>query len=184
VNALDRSVAGAAGAPLSNVQKRNVVLAARHAWETEGMPHFDRAAFEAGDPVALSQDEAAELWRHEEQQKACGRKHLTACAQRDYPGLLSHFLRAAGMEAAANAWAERAAFDPARQARAKLEATFREVADAIERPADYAAAIARSKFKTVDLGTLTARQVWVLVFDLRRAAQHRRGNTKTQRARR
>ncbi len=179
MNSIDRAVSGAAGAPLSARQKRDVVLAAAQAWRKAGRPYFDAAADAAGDPLALSEAQAFELWRHESQAAACGRKHLTACTQREYPGLVAHFLRTAGKEAAADYWAERAAFDPARQARAKLDATLREVAGTIERPADYAAAIARSKFKTADLAALSARQAWVLVFDLRRAAQKRRLRGRT-----
>lgn len=176
MNGIDRAMAGASGAPLSKRQKRDVCMLAGLAWQHSGRPYYDENAYETQDPIALSPAEALELWRHEEQARACGKKHLTACTQRDFPWLMAHFLRAAGQNVLARQYEVGAALDPLRQARAKLEATMLDVAGAIERPRDYAAAIARCKFKTTDLAALSPRQVWVLVFDLRRAAQKRRAS--------
>ena len=183
MNGIDRAMAGASGAPLSKRQKRDVCMLADLAWQHAGRPYYDADAYETQDPIALAPAEALELWRHEEQARACGKKHLTACTQRDFPWLMAHFLRAAGQNVIARQYEVGAALDPLRQARAKLEATMAEVAGAIERPREYAAAIARCKFKTTDLEALSPRQVWVLVFDLRRAAQRRRktDHAKTQR---
>jgi hypothetical protein len=174
-DSIERAMSGASGSPLSRLQKQRICMLAERAWIAAGREHFDPAAAAANDPLALSASEALELWRHEEQQKACGLKHLTACSQREFPRLMAHFLGLLGRPESAW-WAERAVMDPARQARARLERTFQEVSGVIERPAEYAAAIARSKFKTTDLASLSARQTWTLVFDLRRAAQKRRAH--------
>jgi hypothetical protein len=178
---IDRAIAGASSAPLSKEQKKNVVMAAAEAWaKDDGRPHYDPDAFEARDPLALSPGEALELWRHEEQQKACGRKHLTACTQRDYALLMAHFARLCERVNTANAWAERAATNGHRQAMAKLQRTFEEVRSAIDRPVDYALAIARRQFKVTALEDCTERQLWSLVYTLRNRASARRG---TRRAR-
>jgi hypothetical protein len=175
---IDRAIAGAAGAPLSKDQKKNVVMAAAEAWENEGRPHYDPDAFERRDPLALSPAEALELWRHEEQHTACGKKHLTACTQRDYAALMAHFSRLAGRLDTSDAWAERAATNGHRQAMAKLQRTFEEVRSAIDRPTDYALAIARRQFKVTALEDCTERQLWSLAYTLRNRASARRGTRR------
>ena len=179
MNAADRAVAGAAGAELSAVQKARVAMAAARAWEEEGKPYYNGDAFEERDPLALSAGEALALWRHEEQHKAVGKKHLTACTQADYPALMAHFLRLAGETMDAATFEERAAMDPRRQAMAKLRETWENVRDVIPDPAGYCAAIARRQFKA-GLDDLTPKQLWSLTFTLRNRASARRG---TRRAR-
>jgi len=177
---IDRAIAGASGAPLSKDQKKNVVMAASEAWAMECRPHYDGDAFEARDPLALSPGEALELWRHEEQRNACGKKHLTACTQRDYALLMAHFAHLCERDNVANAWAERAATNGHRQAMAMLLRTCEQARGAIDRPTDYALAIARRQYKVTSLEDCTDRQLWSLTYTLRNRASARRG---TRRAR-
>lgn len=179
MNPIDRAMAGAASAPLSAVQKARVAMAASRAWQLEARPHYDGDAYERRDPLALSPGEALELWRHEEQAKACGKKHLTACTQADYPALMAHFLRLGGDLVDAGTFEERAALDPRRQAMAKLRDTWGEVRDVIPNAAAYAGAIARRQFKA-GLDDLTAKQLWSLVYTLRNRASARRGTRRTR----
>ncbi|WP_448578914.1 hypothetical protein [Thermosphaera sp.] len=179
---IDRAIAGAAGAALSRKQKFEVVMLARRAWNRRGKPFFDPDRFAAGDPLALSVAEAFELWRHEQQQTACGLRHLTAASQREYPLLMAHFHALLGEMEIAERWLMRAACDPRRQARAKLERELERARDThtIDRPHDYALAIARRQFGAQDLESLTERQLWSLVFTIRnriasRLRKRRRG---------
>ena len=119
---------------------------------------------------------------------AVERTGLRACTQEDYAPLMAHFvlmlsvaereLGQAGAArrdlAASTGLRQRAAVEPRRVALAKLEAEEQAAADVIERPAAYVASIARARFKGAAIADLTERQLWMLVFDLRRNASRRR----------
>jgi len=174
---VEQAAAGAASAALSNEQKRNVAMAAEKAWKLHGMPMFDQDVLDSGNPLALTKSQALELWRQEEQVAACGRRHLTCCTQADYPALMGHFARLNQDTRSQEFWQSRAISDPRRQAWAIFQATCHHASDVIERPLEYAGHIARSKFKGVPLADLQAKQLWVLIYDLKRAAAHRRAKT-------
>jgi hypothetical protein len=174
MNAIDQAIEGASTAALTHRQKGIVCAAARSAWERAGRPFFEPQAAAEGCPLALTETEALALWRQEQQQEACGRRHLTAATQADYPLLRAHFDRLNGRVERAEGWAGRAALDPVRQARAKLERTLEEVAPTIDRPRDYALAIAARQYRAADLESLTAKQLWSLVYTLRNRAAARR----------
>ena len=57
---------------------------------------------------------------------------------------------------------------------AALMNTLGQTADCIENPKGYCISIAENKFKTGELETLSARQLWALVYDMRRNAASRR----------
>ena len=168
---------GAAGGPLSREQKKRVCMLARTAWDRLGTPGWN-AAEQAGVPaeLRLSQREAFDLWRHNEQAQASGAAHLTCAENRLFPLLMAHFAELAGKPREEKYWAQRAAGDPQRQALFALRRALHQAKGAIEQPEAYCLAIAHSKFKTHDLESLSPRQLWVLVFDMRRAAQKRRGH--------
>jgi len=155
---------GAAGAPLTNKQKRVIAMLARKAWE-----HYGRPGATTGNATA-----AFEAWRHMQDGEACGKQSLRAAVNGDYLALKAHYLMILGQTERAETLQARSACEPERWARAKLRQECREVADVIERPLAYVASIARCKFKTADLESLSRRQVWTLIFDIRRAAQKRR----------
>ena len=167
---LDKAISGAASAALRRKQKRDVSMLAHAAWVRAGCP-----GIELGLPEELrcSKTDAMELYRHEQQQLACGKRHLTACTQADFPVLMAHFLRLCGRAALAENWLRRGLSDPRRQARAVLERQIAASNGILGNARAYAAAIARSRFK-VGLDELSPRQLWILVFDLRRATSRKR----------
>lgn len=162
----EKAIAGAASAALSRLQKRMVCQAAAAAWEKAGRPHFCQGAAE---PWALSKSAALELWRQEQQERITGRRHLTACGQADFPLLLAHFEQLGGKAASANHWQNRRAGDDARRARRALEAELASAFPTLVNPRAYVWQIARAKFKCGDLDRLSEKQLWTLLFDLRRA---------------
>lgn len=161
--AIERAMNGAETAPLTKKQRQ--LLMARYVVR----------AWNALRKVGLAGDDL-EAWRREENFKACHKTHLRAATQADWPLLCAHFLRLVGRTEEARAWELRSAGGGLAVARQKLRQAMAETQDVIERPDLYAAAIARSKFNTLDLASLSARQTWVLVFDLRRGAQKRRAH--------
>lgn len=174
MNTLDKCAAGAGGGPLSREQKKRVCLAARAGWERCGRPGFADQGADLPAEIRLSEREAFDLWRQGVQSKATGISHLTCMPNREFPRLMQAFADLAGKEDESERWARRGLGDPQRQALAVLRREFARVRDVIEDPQQYVASIARSKFKSVDVEGLNAKQVWSLVFDLRRGAQKRR----------
>ncbi len=171
----DAAIRGAASAALDRRQKGRVCAAAARAWAAAGRPGFADQAQDTPPTLRLKEREAFDLWRQDEQRKAIGRLHLTAATQGDYDALLAHFNALAGAGRAADYWTRREVGDDARRARWRLESLeLKDAADAIERPEAYVASIAQSRFRTADLHALSAKQVWTLIFDLRRAAARRR----------
>lgn len=124
---------------------------------------------------ALSAAEDYEGWRREETFKVTGFESLRACGQRHYPLLCAHFQRLQGNHQAADNWLVKAANNQAAMGRAKLRQTIAETRATLGDSLAYCRSICRAKFKTTDLETLTDKQAWTLVFDLRRAAQKKRG---------
>lgn len=157
MNALDRAEAGAANTPLSAGQKRDLILLARRAWEKAG---------------AL---ESFDAWRHRQILLCVERPGLRACTNADYGYVSAHFLALVGQADFAHRQRDRADANDRTMALAKLDAELDAAADVIENGAAYVAAIARARFKTTLIRTdLNAKQIWGLVFDLRRNAQRRR----------
>ena len=148
-------VEGAALAPLTNEQKRELVLLARSAWAFIGRPlDFD-------------------TWRHQQVAQVCERHGLREARQEEYLLLRAHFLGMLGQQRMAQRDLVLAAVEPRRVALHKLEQEFAAVTDVIDRPQEYVEAIARARFK-IGLDDCGEKQLWVLLFDLRRNAQRRR----------
>jgi hypothetical protein len=104
-------------------------------------------------------------WRHREAINACGLR-ISEASQQHYNELVSHFSQLAGQQGRAFGAEMRKGTDPLRIALFKLreELAKQGLADG------YAASIAKHKFQVMSLERLSAKQVWVLVFDLRRIA--------------
>jgi len=115
-------------------------------------------------------DNTAELdaWRHEEQHQAVGHQSLTTCTQAHYLPLVGHYAHLAGEDGVAYNAHRKAQTSPERVALHKLEMECR----ARGLTLSYPIAIAKNKFKTGALEELNARQLWNLVFDVRRS-KHR-----------
>jgi hypothetical protein len=178
MNSVDRCVAGGSGAPLSNEQKRAIVMLAREAWRKNGRPGFDDQPAGLSADLALSASEAFEIWRQDEQRQAAGTSHLTCARNDQYAAFMGHFARLAGRRAGEKYWTGRVVGDAHRQAVARLRREMAKAEDAIERPAEYLSAIARCKYRTMDIESLSPRQITVLTFDIRRAAQKRRAHVE------
>lgn len=169
---IDRAIDGAAGGALSNEQKRDIVMWARKAWELAGRPGCANQQ-QVQEQIRLTQAEAFDLWRQDEQMKAVGKHHLTSAQNFAFPALMAHFARLAGQPAIAEQWLKRTALDGRRQAMAKLQREMYLAHDVIEKPGDYVGAICWAKCKC-RLEAASPKQLWMLMFDIRRAAQKRR----------
>lgn len=143
--------------PLSNLQKREISIAARRAY----LVWPDREAYEAINSE-MSATACFEAWRHVEAGKACGVQSLRACTQAHYGRLLAHFQALAGHTAQADYTRARDADNDRRIARYKLAQALRERGLA----EGYAAAICVRQYRC-GLGEATAKQLWCLVYTVR-----------------
>ncbi len=166
-------MSGASSAPLTNEQKAAICILAAEAWEQAGRPYYDDQPGDLPAFMRLTKTDALELWRHEQQQEACGQRHLVACTQRDYLALRGHFRHLLGRDVDAMRDFIRQETRDNAYALAKLKHECRAAEDVIERPLDYVESIARRRYRTA-IADLSTRKVWVLIFDLRRNAQRRR----------
>lgn len=169
---LSRAISGAAMAPLSREQIRELVILARKAWkvacETCGTSHVPPPTSHVPPPTF---DE----FRRRETLLVVERPGLRQCRQEDFLHLKAHWLRALGAVRQAERVQARATIEPRQMALHKLHAELANASDVIKRPREYVAKIAAARFKTSLIETdLAANQVWNLVFDIRRAAQRRR----------
>ncbi len=155
---IDRAVRGSELAGLTKEQKKRLVMLARAA--------YDRAGCREG--------QSFEDWRHEQQVAACGLSSLVCATQKDFRALRGHFRAIAGDKVGALRDFVAHETGDASFALAKLKHECEAAGDVIARPVEYVQSISRSRFKTSDLKSLGTKQVWGLVFDLRRAAQRRR----------
>lgn len=162
-----RAVTGSAKAGLDKVQRQKLAVMAADAWVAQGRPGF----IPGGDVKRMA---AFDSWRHQVAIGVVGRESFRVMTQGDYAPLMAEFARRAGKEVASEYWAKRGATEPARQAAYILRREMNRVRDVIADPDRYTATIALAKFKTADLGELSERQLWTLVFDLRRGAQRKR----------
>jgi hypothetical protein len=143
--------------PLSNLQKREIAIAARRAYDAWS----EREAFELINSE-LSRTACFEAWRRVEQGKATGIQRMTAMTQDHYAPALAHFVALAGDAGRATRVLARGADNDRRIARYKLDEALR------ERGLDpgYAAAICRRQFRR-PLAEASAKQLWCLVYTVR-----------------
>ncbi len=143
---------------LTLFQKRELCSLARRAYH-----HWaGREEFEIANPE-LSASACYEAWRHYEQGKACGRQSLRDCSQDDFLLIRAHFHSLLGH-------GDQAARDLLRsEEEPRIRARYILARELDQRGLDeaYAATICRCKYKCA-LGDATARQLWGLVFDVRK----------------
>jgi hypothetical protein len=159
---LDRCVDGAALAPLTSEQRRELALLARAAF---------RRLCEAG---ALGEAADFDDWRREQTMMCCERPGLRQSRQEDYQLIRAHFLRLVGQDSMADRAVSRGVSEPRRVAEYKLDAECQAARDVIDAPRAYVESIARARYHGARIEELGEKQLWVLVFDLRRNAQRRR----------
>lgn len=163
---LDRCENGAASAPLTAAQRRELVLLAR------------RAFLRLYDAGQISETTEFDAWRHQQAKIAVERDGIRACRQEDFAQLKGYLLRLLGAERQADRMQARAEMEPRRIAEWKLDEECWKAQDVISRPHEYVFSIARARYKAGSLADLTVRQLWVLMFDLRRNAQRRRAKRR------
>lgn len=141
--------------PLSNGEKTHLARLAHDAWAMLAL---------AG---ATGQSEAS--WRRDQAIQAVG-KRISEATKTDFTTLKAHFLAMAGKTGTAFQVAMQAdTANATRQALWHLDEALKKAN--LDRA--YAATIAACRSKTRRLDTLTPKQIWSLVFDIRR-------NTKRQ----
>lgn len=170
---IGRAIDGAALAPITPDQRRELAILARRAFEKCGRPDSAK-----GSCADVPGNDAFGRWRHEQTMQAVERSGLTALRQEDYAQVKGHFLRLLGQVSMADRMQARADMEPRRVALAKLRHECDAASDVIDRGLEYAAAIARSRFKTAEIEDLSEKQIWMLVFDVRRNAQRRRARER------
>lgn len=143
---------------LSNLQKRDIAIAARRAYDTWS----EREAFEAIN-AELSKSDCFNAWRHVEQGKACGGiQSLREMTQAHFGRVLAHFKALAGDSDGAARTLARDADNPRRIARFKLNQALRERGLEL----GYVIAICRRQFRC-ELDEASAGQLWKLVYTVR-----------------
>jgi hypothetical protein len=188
---ITRCIDGAALAPLSPEQRRELVLLAKRAFDKLSSPTSTLPPSSSLPPPStnhpppqpsllppstfhLPPSTSFDTWRHQTCLQVVERPGLTACRQEDFAPLKGHFLRLIGQEAMADRLQERAEMEPRRVALWKLEQEYSAVLDVIDRPDEYVFSIARARYKCGQIEDLSEKQIWTLLFDLRRNAQRRR----------
>jgi hypothetical protein len=164
---ITRCIDGAALAPLSREQKKDLILLAQRA--------FERVSKNSALPAPYSTFDA---WRHQQVMQVCERGGLREARNEDFLALQGHFLGLLGQPVLAERRRVASQLEPRRWALAKLHQECDAATDVIDRPWDYICSIARSRFKTPQIEELGEKQIWMLMFDVRRNAQRRRAKGK------
>ncbi len=144
-------------AGLSLIQKRDIAIAARQAYDR--WP--EREAFEAIN-ADRSKTACFDAWRHVETRKAVGIESLCECTQANYARVLAHFQRLGGQESVAQHTEARDQDNPRRIARWKLNQALQERGLSLE----YASKMSRGQYRcTID--EASAGQLWRLIYTIR-----------------
>lgn len=144
-------------APLSNIQKRDISIAARRAYEAwDG-----REAYEAINSES-SRTECFEAWRHVEARKAVGIESLREMTQAHFNRVLAHFEQLAGDVAGA---ARRRGRDQDNDRRIALH-KLKEACQAADVGLSYAATLCRTQYRCA-LDEATTKQLWNLFYTVR-----------------
>lgn len=145
-------------AGLSHIQKRDIAVAARRAYDR--WP--EREAFEA---INSDQSKTAcfDAWRYVETGKATGgTQSLCECTQAQYARVLAHFQRLAGQEDIAQNTEAKDQDNPRRIALWKLYEALRQR----DLGRGYAITICRSQYRC-ELDQASAGQLWRLIYTIR-----------------
>lgn len=158
--------------PLSNLQKRQLVLLAREAWAKRAAP-VPAGAVEDDCPFDIPTDAVVDQdfdgWRREQCMMAVERPGLSACRNEDYLPLRAHFLRIMGRTEEAEALDARAAMDPRRRALHEFQRACTLAAKVIDNPVAYAEGFLR-RVANVRIDDASDKQIWRAVYLLRRKA--------------
>jgi hypothetical protein len=141
---------------LTNRQKSILAQLANRAFRLECAKSRGRGE------VVDSSSAAAEVWRHDQVAKACGKFGLRCCGPDDYKPIEAHFLDMLGEAGRAFNTHIIAQSNPRRIADYKLREACREFGYDIS----YAATICKTQFKC-SLGEASDTQLWNLMFTIR-----------------
>lgn len=144
-------------AGLSHLQKRDIAVAARRAYDR--WP--EREAFEAINSE-MSRSACFEAWRHVETGKAVGIQSLCECTQAHYGRALAHFQELAGERATATRTLARDEDNGRRIAMWQLNQALRER----DLGRGYAIVICRTQYRC-ELDQASAGQLWRLIYTVR-----------------
>lgn len=171
--AAERAIQGGAAEPLNNEQKKRAVLIARRAFELL----CDRGIL--GDAAEFN------TWRHAEIMQCVERGGLTLASQEDWPYIIGHFAGIISKHttmdqerhvfaAMAARMTTKAATSAESYALAKMGHECKAASDVLRDPRGFCAGISLKRFGAPP-EKISAKQIWWLIFTLRRrAAQLRR----------
>jgi hypothetical protein len=157
----NRAKVGAAAAPLSAKQRSIQFAAAHRAY------HVQMEGMDADEQITFMD------WSCQEVCRAVGKRGLSDCNQGDYAVLMAHWCGLQGDTQQQDYWMDRASTNERRQAKAALEVEMLKASDVIEETDTYVTVICWDRFKC-EPRDATAKQLWALTIDIRRAAQKRR----------
>jgi len=169
------AIEGGLDAYLSREQVRTLAIEARRAYAVAVQSGFTHPS------------EPFDDWRHREQFETVGVASLKAARQRHYRPLLAHWQDMRGRPLQALASRQRAAMEPAAQARAVLDRECAAAAaagyfDSSASARGYCAGFLRNK-RRVEIATAQPKDLWHAVFMIRRrCGQVRRGGVVRFRA--
>lgn len=172
MNYQERCATGSANTGLDKKQRQRLAVEAADAWVACGRPYY--TAEIEGHREGMTRTEAFDFWRHTVSREKIGRESFRAMTQHDYAPMMAEFSRLAGKLVQAEYWAGRAVTEPNRQALAVLRNEMKRATPVLGNPLGYVMVIAFSKYKASDLSDLSEKQLWTLVFDVRRAVQRKR----------
>lgn len=155
-----KAVRGAALAPLSNEQKKTIILLAKRAYSRLQVS-------------SVSLHPSFDDWRRSEQKLAVERGSLTLCTNEDFLFLKAHFLSLLGQKDTAGTLRVRAGCEPRIWALNRLERECDDAADVLPRARDYAAGFLRNA-RGVTLDQASEKQLWHAIYIIRRRASQLR----------
>jgi hypothetical protein len=158
-----KAISGAALAPLSNTQKRDLILLAKRAWNAWGAQRMAEG-LEVMD---------FDTWRHQQQRMAVERASLTFCTNEDFLFLKAHYLSLLGKKDTANMLRVRAGCEPRIWAKSRFERECRDAADVLPDAREYAADFLRNA-RGVTLEDASEKQLWHAIYIIRRRASQLR----------
>jgi hypothetical protein len=178
----DRSDA-AALRPLSDAQKKQLILMAREAWmAAKTGPDADAGADDCPFDIPTDRTELSfDDWRRAQCMLVVERPGLTACRNEDYLPLKAHFLRLLGRHTEADAALERAEMEPRAYVLFHFQAACKAAAGALDNPVAYASGFLR-KAEGCGIDDAPDRALWRAIYLLRRKAGLESKKTRKARA--
>lgn len=167
------AVVGGASAPLSQLQKRELCILARTAYNRA------RAASPVIDSAldGMSPSAAFEAWRRLQQFAACGQGSLRLCCNNDYLPLRARFLALAGAAQQAREASAKHLTEPRQWARHRLRKECIAAGDVMRDAWGYAEGFLRKR-RGLDIAIADEKALWQAIYLIRRRAGQLRRQCK------